>query len=408
MYIIHLETGKVIGMGKRLDSQRLRVDPRIADGYYSDVYFNRTKEILEKDGAHPVVRMQYFQKHDGVCLAGIDEALGIMKEALDDRFDELEVYALHDGDVVDGLETVMLVEGDYSLFPHLETPMLGAMARRSNVATNVYKTVKEASRYTDKPVLFFPARFDIYQAQAGDGYAYDVALRALGKNGSGGGNGVSTPAQGEWWGSKGIGTIPHALEAAYGGDVVEAALKFADHIDPSVKRVVLVDYHNDCVGTTLDVADAMLSRYKDSGCDERYKLFGVRLDTSGTMVDRSLWEQMGTFKPTGVNEQLVTNVYAALKEHAARYGRGSIEHSFYDDVGLVVSGGFGPGKIHEFEEKGLPVMAYGVGSSLFKGNIDFTADIVSMYTGEGWVHNAKTGRQYNPNDRLERVMEVEL
>ncbi len=371
-------------MRQRLESKLLRVDPRVKDGYYSDVYFNRTKQILEADDYHPILRMQYFQKNDCACLAGIDEAIGILKESLGDDFKKLKVRALHDGDIINAYETVMTVEGDYSLYPHLETVMLGAMARRTRVASNVYKTVKEAGKYTDKPVLFFPARFDIYQAQAGDGYAYDIAMSALGLDSKARGNGVSTNAQGEWWGCGGLGTMPHALIAAYGGNTAKAALKFAEIIEPEVKRIVLVDYENDCVKTTLEVAEAMLDKYIETGLDERYRLAGVRLDTSGTIVDESVKNMIGQFRPTGVNEQLVMNVYNALQEKGNQYPQGSIEQKFYHDVGIVVSGGFTPEKIKDFEKKQLPVMAYGVGSSMFRGSFDFTADIVSMMKDGKW------------------------
>lgn len=388
---------------RRLDPSVLRVDPRIREGYYTDEYFNRARLILKRDNYHPHVRMQVFQKNDDICLCGIDEALGIIREALQDDFRKLDIYALFDGDIVNRGETVMHIEGDYSLFAHLETVYLGALARRSRVATNVYRTVREASHYTSKPVLFFPARFDIYQCQAGDGYAYDVALRSLDIDSYTDGYGVSTPAQGEWWGSKALGTIPHGLQAAYGGDVVLSALKFAEYLNPDIKRIVLVDYHNDSVGTTLAVADAFLERYLP-GKDPRYELYGVRLDTSETVVDKSLCEEMELFAPTGVNPQLVMKVHAALLERINSYPEGSDERSFYEKIGIVCSGGFNPKKIAEFEKLSLPVVAYGVGSSLFEGRIDFTADVVGLKENDVWREVVKVGRHYRPNDRLEKVV----
>jgi nicotinate phosphoribosyltransferase len=104
-------------------------------------------------------------------------------------------------------------------------------------------------------------------------------------------------------------------------------------------------------------------------------------------VDRSLWEELGDFTPTGVNERLVRKVRDALDEDG------------FEHVKIVVSGGFTIGKIEEFEEKGVPVDAYGVGSSLIRGSNDFTADIV-MTDGEP---SAKVGRRYRPNPRLELV-----
>jgi nicotinate phosphoribosyltransferase len=113
----------------------------------------------------------------------------------------------------------------------------------------------------------------------------------------------------------------------------------------------------------------------------------VRLDTSGDLVDRSLWDELGDFDPRGVNERLVRKVRRALDDEG--FGR----------VKIVVSGGFGVEKIRAFEEREVPVDAYGVGSSLIRGENDFTADVVET-DGEP---SAKVGRRHRPNPRLERV-----
>jgi nicotinate phosphoribosyltransferase len=113
----------------------------------------------------------------------------------------------------------------------------------------------------------------------------------------------------------------------------------------------------------------------------------VRLDTSEQLVDRSLWNDMGSFKPTGVNPRLVENVREAL------------DAAGYNEVRIVVSGGFDAQRIRQFEAAGVPVDAYGVGSSLIRGENDFTADVV-MLDGRPC---AKVGRSYRPNPRLELV-----
>ena len=66
---------------------------------------------------------------------------------------------------------------------------------------------------------------------------------------------------------------------------------------------------------------------------------------------------------------------------------------------IVVSGGFTAEKIREFETLGVPVNTYGVGSSLFLGRFDFTADVVK----KDGRPCAKVGREYRPNPRLTRV-----
>lgn len=348
---------------------RPRLDPEIFNlpvekmrsGYYSDKYFVRTRETLLEDGYRPRVTMQVFGKQHAF-LGGIDEAIAILKLcAIEWR--ELTVHALHDGDEVEPWETVMTIEGPYDAFAHLETLYLGVLARRTRVGTNTRRVVEAAH---PKEVMFFPARHDHWLVQTGDGYAAHIA----------GAIGVSTDAQASWWGSRGVGTVPHALIAAYGGDTVLATRKFAEHMDPDVKLVTLVDFENDCVATSLAVARALGER-----------LYGVRLDTSEMLVDKSVIPQMGRFKPNGVNPQLVWNVRRALDREG------------FPHVKIVVSGGFNVEKIREFEKAGVPVDAYGVGSSLFQGRYDFTADVVRS---EGRAC-AKVGRELRPNARLERV-----
>ena len=349
---------------------RLPVD-RIRQGYYSDAYFVYTKETLEKEGLHPHVTMQVFQKKESV-LGGIDEAIAILKlcsgrEAEDgtwiNGWSELEVHALREGDQIAPRETVMTIEGDYSLFAHLETVYLGSLARRSLIMRNVLHVV-EAAR--GKQIFYFPARHDHWLVQTGDGWSAHVA----------GAIGVSTDAQASWWGGRGMGTVPHGLIAAYGGDTVKAAKVFADRYHHEMNITVLVDWDNDSVRTALKVADALGP-----------ELWGVRLDTSEDLVDRSLWNEMGGFKATGVNPRLVEKVRRALDDAG------------HSDVRIVVSGGFTVERICEFEAKGVPVDAYGVGSSLIRGDNDFTADVV-IVDGRPC---AKVGRRYSPNSRLERV-----
>lgn len=362
---------------------RRRLDPsvfnlpveKMRSGYYSDTYFNRVREILESDGKHPRVLMQVFNKKDAV-LCGIDEAIAILRlcsgrtasdGSWEDGWPQLDVRALHDGDRIAPYETILTIEGDYALFCHLETDYLGVLARRTKVATNTSAVVAAAN---GKNVLFFPARFDHHLVQTGDGYAAYVS----------GALGVSTDAQAEWWGSRGIGTVPHGLIAAYGGDTVLAVRKFAEHVDPSINVIALVDFENDCVATSLAVAKNLGRR-----------LWGVRLDTSETLVDKSLWNEMGTFNPTGVNAELALNVRAAL------------DTAGYPWVKIIVSGGFTVEKIREFEQRHIPVDAYAVGSALFEGRFDFTADIALVERGGKMEECHKVGRPYNPNPRLERV-----
>jgi nicotinate phosphoribosyltransferase len=349
-------------MKKRLDPTSFDFPvEKIRSGFYSDIYFLRTQEILNQADRHPRVTVQIFQR-DYATLCGIDEAIAIIKRCAYHP-EKLQIKALHDGDQITPWETVMTIEGDLADFSHLETVYLGTLARQTKVATNTRRTVDAAN---GKPVLFFPSRFDHYAVQESDGYAAKI----------GGMSGISTPANAVSWGIEAAGTIPHSLIAACGGDTLKATRAFDKFMDPSISRVALVDFNNDCVNTSLTVA-------RELGA----KLYGVRLDTSDKMVDVSLIGQMGHFKPTGVNEQLVRNVREALDKEG------------FQHVKIMVSGGFNPERIRMFEEKNVPVDVYAVGSSIFATSVDFTADIV-LVDGKPC---AKAGRQFILNSRLELV-----
>ena len=343
----------------------------IRAGHYSDAYFNHARTLLEDDGRPRDVLMQVFQREHSV-LGGIDEAIAVLKlcsgrfgagGGWEPAWDRLEVRALHEGDEIAPWETVMTIRGDYRLFAHLETVYLGSLARRSLIMRNVRDVVHAAA---GKPILYFPARHDHWRVQAGDGWAAHVAGAA----------GVSTDAQGSWWGGRGVGTIPHALIAAYGGDTTAAALAFARRFAGEMPITVLVDFENDSARTAVEVAAAL-------GRD----LWGVRLDTSGTLADRGLVERLGDDAPKGVAPELVALV------------RESLDAAGHEHVRIVASGGFDAERIRRYEAAGVPVDAYGVGSSLLRGANDFTADIV-MCDGRPC---AKVGRRQMPNERLTPV-----
>ena len=257
----------------------------------------------------------------------------------------------------------MTIEGDYSLFCHLETVYLGTLSRRTLIARNVREVVRAAR---GKPILYFPARHDHHRVQTGDGYAAHIA----------GAIGVSTDAQASWWGGRGMGTVPHGLIAAYGGDTVLAARRFVETLGAEMDVIVLVDFDNDCVGTAVAVA----ARARPAAVGRAARHLGDDGRPLALAAD-------GRFDPRGVNPQLVRNVREALDREG------------FPGVRIVASGGFNVAKIASFEDDAVPVDAYGVGSALIRGENDFTADIVVRDGRPA----AKAGRGYLPNPRLERV-----
>src|SRR5205085_2664436 len=242
-------------MATETRTRRKRLPPAIFDlpvekmraGYYTDAYFNHARSTLLEDGRRPRVVMQVFQKNRAY-LGGMDEAIAILKLCSHD-WGALTAHALYDGDAVEPYEAVLTIEGDYTLFGHLETVYLGVLARRTLITTNVVRVLEAAN---GKPIIFMPARHDHHRIQTGDGYAAYVAGQIVGAE-----VGVTTDEQASWWGGKGVGTVPHALISAYGGDTVLAATRFAEWAPPDLNVVVLVDFENDSVRTSLEVARAL-------------------------------------------------------------------------------------------------------------------------------------------------------
>ena len=346
--------------GKRLPSSVFKLPVRkIKAGWYSDKYFVRTKQVLKRDRNHSRILMQIFTRKPGYAC-GIDEAIAVLKLCAD-RPRRLKIKALFDGDKIRSMETVMTIEGDYSTFAHLETVYLGIIARRSAICTSVKKVVDAA---WPRKVLFFPARFDHFSVQTGDGYAAFIS----------GALGVSTDANAAWWGAKGMGTVPHGVIAAYGGDTVKACLAFDKHLPKNIKRVALVDFENHSVKTSLDVAHTL-----------RKRLYAVRLDTANDIADKSSKRKDRDFR--GVTPELVRNVRSALDRDGFRYVR------------IIISCGFDEGKIKRFKRLKVPFDMVGVGSALFRDKMDFTADVV-LREGKPC---AKVGRKYNPNPRLKEI-----
>src|SRR5512141_1020979 len=312
---------------KRLTNETFKLDiDRMRRGWYSDKYFENIGRMLTTlaaegyhySGVHPNlpkdtspeniavgdidVEMQWFTRRVGnTIVVGVDKALEMLKHCTGywdgDKFvdtsDNLEVWAVHDGTVVksDGnplhAEAVIKVHGRYRDFALLETPTLGVLTRSSRVATNVYETLMAAG---GKPVLFFPARFDLHEVQASDGYAYNIAIERFNMDFSKQiGSFVSTDAQGDWWGGAGGGTVAHAAIASFMGDTAEAMMQGARILPATIPRIALVDFNNDSVRDTLYVLETLFVRYRelmDAGNTEeaaKYKLYGVRLDTAGSI-----------------------------------------------------------------------------------------------------------------------------
>ncbi|MBI3947436.1 MAG: nicotinate phosphoribosyltransferase [Armatimonadetes bacterium] len=445
--------------GKRLPPETFKLDvERMRRGWYSDKYFLNIVALLaqlaERDerfeGASSAlahldldlgsvdvgnieVEMQWFPRRKPYCLVvGVDKALAMLKgcagyfdaqERFVNTYDQLEVRAVHDGFVAPygGDPThvcpVLKVRGRYRDFALLETPTLGAITRGSRIATNVYE-VLEAAR--GKAIMYFPARFDAHEVQAADGYAYRIAVDVFNqRSGHSVKPFVSTDAQGDWWAGAGGGTIAHAAIACFLGDTTEAMMAFSRIMPPEVPRIALVDFNNDCVGDSLRVMRALFDRWMELTDQRhhdqarRFKLYAVRPDTSGNMRDVSVPPLGDRRLDCGVNARLVFALREAMDNawrswNLPRAWQGPAQQ-WCREVRIVVTGGFKPDKIREFEALGVPADIYGVGSYLLSScdehgtNNDYTADVVRVKIHGEWYPMAKLGRAPCENPALEPV-----
>lgn len=435
---------------KRLQTALLRLDIEgLRQGRYSDKYFENVVRVLERAQAEgytfagfsprPVstsgapimvgdiqVEAQVFNRRAPRALvAGVDVALAILRHTtgyyeagvFQETWADLEVEAVEDGEFTyyegdtEDVEPVLKIRGRYRDFALLETPILGVLTRASRIATNVYEVLEVAR---GKPVLFFPARFDLPETQPIDGYAYWLAVNRYNQDtGSRVTPLVSTDAQGAWWNGRGGGTVPHALIACFLADTVEAMVAFAEYVPVDVPRIALVDFNNDTVGASVATLRAYWPRYQAAliaGNEterKRWTLYGVRLDTSANMRDVALAPGEGY----GVSPELVRAVRRALdtawQDWNVSEGMAEAAQAFCRAVKIVVSGGFDRDKIERFESEGVPADIYGVGSTFLRNesrtNTDFTMDVVRIRLNGRWVDMAKLGRKPNDNPNLKPV-----
>lgn len=440
---------------KRLTNDIFKLDiDRMRQGWYSDKYFANIDIMLSTLSAEaytysgfephippgvseegiPIgdieVELQWFSRRPGkTVVVGVDKALSMLRHctgywdggSFNETWEQLQVWAVHDGSIVEyngdpnQIQPVLRVRGCYRHYALLETPTLGILTRASRVATNVYKTLIAAR---GKPVLFFPARFDLHEVQAADGYAYNVAVQRFNKDFAGTlGPFISTDAQGDWWGGAGGGTIAHAALSCFLGDTAEAMVAFARTLPPDIPRIALVDFNNDSVGDSLSTLKRMFDLYLnelksgDEPTARKYVLYGVRLDTSGSIRDINVHPLGDPGLDLGVTPRLVFSVRQELDSAWERWDLAQedqqVAKEYCQSVKIVASGGFNPRKIRRFEKLEVPVDIYGVGSSLFDNSgptvTDFTADAVRVKVHDEWIPMAKVGRSAGENSDLERV-----
>ncbi len=353
------EQGKI----SRLTNKTFKFDERLGKGFFAANYFLKSNKIVKEQCPGHIVTMQWFQRTNDAMACGIDESIALI-HTYATKPEELEIEALNDGDLIEANEPVLKVTGKYENFGFLESMIDGILARRSSVATNVMRTVRELK---GKDIFSMADRQDEYNTQIGDGYAtYVAGIRK-----------VSTDAQGLWWGGHGVGTMPHALIQVCGGDICKAAdIYHATY--PNEQVTALIDYNNNVVHDSV-----MLAKHLGK------VLRAVRVDTSKSLIDHYFDDKdTSGFDPHGVCKELIFALRKALDDNG------------FDYVKIIVSSSFTAEKIKEWVALNVPVDTYGVGTAFVNNmTVGFTGDLVVLDGKD----QAKEGRKNIPSKRLKKV-----
>ncbi len=303
----------------------LTADPRERlDGKITDVYFERALAVLRGKKINPVVKAEFIAKNlprnwRWALLTGVNEAVELMRQL------PVTVRAMREATVFYPYEPVMEIEGRYQDFMVYETAMLGLLCQASGVATQAARMKKLAG---ERLVMSFGAR------RMHPALAPMIERNAF----VGGCDGVSVVKSGQVIGENPMGTMPHSFVLCM-GSTVNALKAYDEVLDPSVKRVALIDTFEDEKFEVVKVAEALGER-----------LYAVRFDTPGS--------RRGNF-------------FRILEE-----ARWELDLRGLGYVKFFVSGG-----ITEEDIPGLnPVVhGYGIGTAISNAPVvDFAMDIVEL------------------------------
>lgn len=444
-------------MDTRLDIHAYRT------GYHADDYFNTLKETLVRDNYNNRIHWQVFPRSD-CMLAGmeilkktklLDECIGYyenydnavynyglfrkynpyiemtkpeennfnnikrtLSEGWINKRDKVLIYIREDGSEVKKNTPIMGIIGNPKYFCHLETPILGILSDCSTVATSCYEIRKSIVGFPEENSrpMFFPARFANPLRQQVDGYGGYVA----------GFQKFSTPANREFFiddEETSVGrTTPHLLIGCYNGNTSKAIemLDESGVLKDDEPRIVLVDWDNNCINTSLEVVMNFIKRFvlqnKNNEKFSHYvqylsgigttnnsyllrnifnnlipevigigkgKLYGVRFDTSGSLIDKTL----DTAIQNDESFDDLKGVCPKLVETAKR----KFNSLDLNNLKIIVSGGFNKSKIERFKKEEIEFDGVGIGQSIYDyPKVSFTADI-SLLDGK---HCSKVGRRH--------------
>jgi nicotinate phosphoribosyltransferase len=309
---------------------QVATDDEIKNAETTDVYFTRTKEILEKEGLSDLTVTAEItsgslpRNWDWGILAGIEEATRLLEGVPIDVHCFPEGTLFHSGDHQGVKEPVMVLEGRYLDFCLYETPLLGFLCQASGITTMAARVRKAAGK---KTLLSFGIR----RAHPALAPMIDRSCYI------GGFDDVSSIVGAKLLGKDPAGTMPHSLIIAMGNQV-RAWKSFDKHMPKKVPRIALVDTYYDEKTESIMAAEAL-------GKD----LYGVRLDTPSSR--------------RGDLGEIIREV------------RWELDSRGYNHVKIFVSGGLNDESVADLSLAGAD--GFGVGTSVSNApSIDFAMDIV--------------------------------
>lgn len=324
--------------------------------FYSSKYFIDTYNMLFKENSNDISIMQFktfYKDKDGYMVCGTEECIELLKQNMSRKdFKSLIIYYYKSGTIIkDTDHAVLSITGKYYLFSKFENLIDSILARRSSISTNCYRMLKIIN---SSKIVYMSDRSDDYIMQPYDGYCANIA----GINNFSGLSQISLIENKK--DLKVFGSMPHAFIQQYKGDlnkVIDTVLKYKPKNED---LILLIDYDNDIIGSLKTI----LSRFN--------VLNGIRIDTSPNLSDKS------SNGIKGVNTKLIIKVRKFLDENKGKH------------IKIICSSNNNLETVSKLVKEKAPINMFGIGSSLTKLSLHFTADLVKLNN----KLESKVGRKY--------------
>lgn len=356
----------------------------------TDVYFNRTRAVVERFGDKRVTYAIFLRRP---VISAPRLMLEWLAEVAAERGTTFDIDVTHpEGSWTGAGEPLAYIAGSFAKLADLETILLQKLGPACVAAHNAYQM---ALALPEVGFLAMDARHcagaEMQQMMA---YAASVGSRAAQAEGAKGFIGNANDFTAHWFGnSAGRGTMPHAL-IGYAGSTVRAAEMFHETF-PDEMLTVLVDYY----GREITDGLAVCRRFPELAAAGELAL---RLDTHGGRFLEGLdpaesYAVLERHAPGAIRRyrsetELRYLVGTGVSAAAVWRMREALNEAGFPAVRLVASSGFGVAKCRVMSDCRAPVDVVGTGSFIpdIWSETYATADIVE-YDGTPMV---KVGREF--------------